>query len=428
MIEKHFIVFLKISLTLFFFKRKKVKSDSLTKITIINTFDHSGGAAKVALTIAKELVKEIDLVLFVKEKRTNEIWVEEITPTVYGTTFELLRRTANKYGWIEFTGFNSLNLLNKKSFVASKFVHIHNIHGEFLSPAIFTSLFKGKNVIWTLHDESFITGHCSCTLGCDRWQNGCGNCPDLSIYPSVKYDNTKNVLKFKKKQITKLQPIVVTPSRWLAERVQDSYPNLNQIKVIPNGVDEDVFYPRNKIEARKILKLPLNKKLILFVAEFSTKNPFKGGHIFRELISDFDFIEYNFVTVGGEIENYYSNHIAYPYIDKEDELALLYAASDVLLYPTQADNLPLVVLESMACGTPVIASKLGGIPEIIIDNSNGFLVCNYRKVSEFKKSLTLFLSLSETEMQRYSMNARETIVSNFTQDKMISEYRKIYQI
>jgi glycosyltransferase involved in cell wall biosynthesis len=404
-----------------------IKNKLKNKIAFVNTYDVGGGAAKIARLLVENLTDSDTNSnrFYVKTKKSIADWVYEIESAPYTFLEEVLRREAVQKGWIEFTGFHSKRLLEDPFFKESSIIHLHNLHGEFFSPILFKSLFKDKKVIWTLHDESFITGHCSCTLGCDRWQIGCGSCPDLTIYPPVQFDNTKEVLHYKKKWITELQPIVVCPSHWLANRVRIAYPDLKNIKVIPNGVDTNVFHPKDKDEVRTLLGLPIEKKIVLFVAEFATQNPFKGGAILREIISDSTFSDVIFVTVGGSDESSFHNHICYPYIHDENELANLYTACDVLLYPTQADNLPLVVLESMACSTPVIASQLGGIPEII-DNSNGVLISDFKSPYAFKKGLSEFLDLNEDEIAYIRKNSLFTIQKGYTLTQMISAYQGLY--
>lgn len=424
-VKRNFI--LALNLYVYFLPKKNQRLKN--QISVINTFDQGGGAAKIAVNLATEIQSKFNAILFVKEKKTKENWVKEITRKEYTFLEEVLRREAQVKGWIEFSGFHGLNLLKDLFFYESKVVHLHNLHGEFLSPAIFKSLFNNKKVIWTLHDESFITGHCSCTLGCERWKRGCGQCPDLNIYPKVNFDNTHKVLKYKKKWITDLQPIIVTPSHWLEKRVRIAYPELKHVQVIPNGIDTSIFQPLDNKVARARLKLPLNnKKIVLFVAEFATNNPFKGGYILRDLISDVDFKDVLFITVGGQHETNFSNHISFPYITNELNLVELYSSADVLLYPTQADNLPLVVLESMACGTPVIASNLGGIPEIIQHGDNGFLIDNYKDVSEFRKVLRKVLKLERVQLEQISSTASLTIKTQFSLEQMVQSYLNLYSL
>ena len=422
-ITRNFIFFLNFLRFLLRF-RKSVKKTK--QISIINTFDLGGGAAKIARDLAENFRESNSLRFYVKTKKSKEDWVFEIQSTPFTFLEEVLRREAVKKGWIEFTGFHAKRLLEDPFFKESSIVHLHNLHGEFFSPILFKTLFQDKKLIWTLHDESFITGHCSCTLGCNRWQTGCGACPDLTIFPSIQFDNTKDVLHYKKKWITELQPIVVCPSRWLANRVRIAYPDLKNIKVIPNGVNTDVFHPKDKGNVRALLGFPIEKKMVLFVAEFATQNPFKGGAILREIIFDSIFSDVIFVTVGGSHESTYLNHICYPYIEDENELANLYAACDVLLYPTQADNLPLVVLESMACGTPVISSKIGGIPEIISHQHDGFLVEEYDIYTNFKKILIEFICMDEKEIFLIRKNARKKIIENFSLTSMLTQYQLLY--
>ena len=404
----------------------KFKTLTTNNVVVVNTYDFGGGAAKIARQLAYFLNDTHSIRFYVKTKKTNEEWIHKIQSKQYTFLEEVLRRESEKKGWIEFTGFHALGLMNDPFFVSSSIIHLHNLHGEFFSPVLFKSLFQGKKVIWTLHDESFITGHCSCTLGCDQWQKGCGSCPDLTIYPPVNFDNTKEVLLYKKKWITQLKPIIVCPSHWLADRVRLAYPELKNIEVIPNGIDIDVFHPRDKVKIRKNLDFPVDKQIVLFVAEFSTQNPFKGGSILREIITDTSFSDVFFVTVGGSQKIDMINHISYPYISNETELSILYAACDVLLYPTQADNLPLVVLESMACGTLVIASSLGGVSEIISDSVDGFLVENFKSEISFKQKLFHVLEMSEKDRCFMGIKARNKIVEHFSLSKMLNRYKRIY--
>jgi glycosyltransferase involved in cell wall biosynthesis len=425
-ISKNFMFFLMFHrlACLFFIKNKPINKKL---ISVINTFDVGGGAAKIANQISLTSNKDYISRFFVKSKKSEGNSIFEIPEKKYSLIEELLRREAMKKGWIEFSGFHGLNLLNDSFFNSSYIVHLNNLHGEFISPSIFKILFKGKKVIWTLHDESLITGHCSCTLGCVLWKIGCGDCPDLSIFPKINYDNTKNVLKYKKKWISELQPIIVCPSNWLAERVRIAYRDLKSIKVIPNGVDLDVFYPRDKEKSRLHLNLPLEKKIVLFVAEFATLNPFKGGEILRDIIKDPTYSDLIFVTVGGQHETDFENHISYPYIKDEFELSLLYSSCDILLYPTQADNFPLVVLESMACGTPVIASNIGGIPEIIKNNHDGFLISDYTLGIGFKTILNNILKENSEYLRKISENSVLKIKKNFTLQIMLEKYNSLYE-
>ncbi len=422
LIRKNFIFFL----SYYTYFKKTYKKNKKQQISVINTFDSGGGAANIARELSREVQKFFTLKMFVKNKLSKEIWISEIEKRKYSFLEEVLRREALEKGWIEFSGFHALSLINSEFFNDSSIVHIHNLHGDFFSPALFSNLLQGKKVFWTLHDESLLTGHCSCTLGCTRWTNGCGNCPDLSIYPAVKFDNTSSVSKYKRKWLLKLNPTIICPSEWLAKRFKIVYPTLKNIKVIPNGVDTSLYYPHDKKSAREKFNLPIEKQLVLFVAEFATANPFKGGEIVRKLISDQSLHNLVFITIGGGQEENLNNHISFPYINCEKELSQLYAACDVLLYPTQADNFPLVILESMACGTPVIASEIGGIPEIIINEGLGFLIQNHQESNAFKSALIDFFKLPEVKRSELTKNVRKEVEKKYNFNLMVQKYLQLY--
>ena len=132
------------------------------------------------------------------------------------------------------------------------------------------------------------------------------------------------------------------------------------------------------------------------------------------------------VTIGGETVKQSIHHIPFGYIDDERKMADLYAVSDVMIYPTRADNLPLVVLEAMSCGLPVIASNLGGISEIIKHGKNGYLVDDYFAKEAFQDFITVFKDFPVEQKRFIAENARRTIEESFSIVQMTEAYDKIY--
>lgn len=408
-----------------FFSRKGMQKKS---ISIINTHDQGGGAAKVAFHIMKNSTLSDQMNLFVSYKKTENNKVVALKQLPRSRFQNWLEEMERLQGWLDLSRIAPLQLIRNRHFQQSDIVHLHNLHGSYFSYAIVPALVRKKKVIWTLHDEQLLTGHCSCTLGCDKWKSGCGNCPHLETYPAVKIDNTKRLFEAKKNWLKKINPVIVCPSNWLSDRVKIAYPFLQHIKVIPNGVDVEVFKPLDKKVIRKKLGLPVDAFLILFAAELSTLNPFKGGEIIDQLITEGLGKSTFMITIGGETEKQTESHIPFGYISDEYEMASLYAASDLMLYPTRADNLPLVVLEAMSCGLPVIASSLGGIPEIIQDKENGFLVQSYHNSNGFREAIGMYQNLSVTEKEIVSGKARTTIQKNYSSIKMINAYDELYAV
>jgi len=400
----------------------------LNTIITINTHDQSGGASKIAFQLANFTRDYFPSYLFVGTKKRSAPWIHEIPKMKEDELTSVLYHHEKKGGWLDFSKLGALQLRKNKLFRDARILHFHNLHGYYFSYALLPVLGKGKRVIWTLHDDHILTGHCSFTMQCDRWKIGCGNCPSLEVYPAIQSDNTKQLLYWKKKWINQLNPIIVSPSQWLAERVKLSYPNLTDIRVINNGIDTDIFVPGDKNQLRDELHLAKDKFLVLFVAEFSTDNPFKGGEIVREVIRKTTNESICFITIGAEHKSVHPHHLEFPYISDERELAKLYAACDVLFYPTNADNFPLVVLEAMGCGLPVIASAIAGIPEIIQDNDNGFLVEGYSGVTKYQDKLDYVYGLKKSEkLIQISQRARQTVEDQFSLKQMLDNYLSLYQ-
>ena len=378
-------------------------------ILTVNTHDQSGGASKIAYQLASYCRTFFTYYFFTGIKKRNEDWIYEIPKMKDNALTSVLNDQERKGDWLDMSKLGALQLRKNKLFQEASVIHFHNLHGYYFSYALLPVLGKGKKVVWTLHDDHILTGHCSFTMKCERWKIGCGNCPSLEVYPSLKNDNTKSLLEWKKKWINQLNPIIISPSQWLADRVKMSYPSLSDVRVINNGVDIAVFVPRDKKSLREELNLPEDKFLVLFVAEFSTDNPFKGGEIVREVISRNSEEAICFITIGSEKKSVSSNHIEFPYISKDSELAKLYAACDVLFYPTNADNFPLVVLEAMSCGLPVIASSIAGIPEIIQDEVNELeaklhLIMEHDRIWNLKVAYSSVLAKVEELEGKYSCN------------------------
>ena len=262
-------------------------------------------------------------------------------------------------------------------------IHCHNLHSGYFDLRALPWMSRAAPVVLTLHDAWLLSGHCAHSFSCERWKNGCGTCPDLGIYPALHKDGTAANWKRKRHIFERSHLYVAAPSQWMMERVDQSIlaPAIRGARVIPNGVDLDVFHPQDKRNARGALEIPLSAKVLCFVAESPRGNQFKD---WRTQAAALDLlaargsgIDLVFLAVGehgtapriGPIEVRCA-----PYTTNPRQLALYYQASDVYVHAARAETFGLVVAEAMACATPVVASRVGGIPEIIRDEETGFLV------------------------------------------------------
>jgi glycosyltransferase involved in cell wall biosynthesis len=262
-------------------------------------------------------------------------------------------------------------------------LHLHNLHGGYFDLRELPRLTAQIPCVITLHDEWMYTGHCASTLGCSRWQRGCGQCPDLTIPPAIPLDATSYNLHRKKQIYEQTELYVATPSQWLMNRALNSIFRraVREWKVIPNGIDLSVFRPTSKSAARRELGLPHNAWISLFVGFNLGSNKFKDYETIRQAITQAGIrgngYTHYLVCVGeaGEEQRHGSALIHFVnYQKNRNKLARYYQAADVYLHASHADNFPTAILEAMGCGTPVIATDVGGIAEQLEDGRTGLLV------------------------------------------------------
>ncbi|MBQ7352541.1 MAG: glycosyltransferase [Clostridia bacterium] len=260
------------------------------------------------------------------------------------------------------------NLIKRLTELNVDVLHLHNLHGWYLNVPMLFEYIKSNNVkvIWTLHDCWGFTAQCSHFEyeGCQKWKTGCYECPRYKIYPYTYVDKTKKMWKLKKEWFAGINDLtIVTPSKWLADNVKQSFLKDYPVKVINNGIDLDVFKPTES-DFRKNYSLE-NKKIVLGVASNWTKR--KGLDVFVKL-SQCLTSDYQIVLVGTNDnvdKQLPSNIISIHRTNNQRELAEIYTACDVYANPTREEVLGLVNIESLACGTPVVTFNAGGSPECV---------------------------------------------------------------
>ena len=257
-------------------------------------------------------------------------------------------------------------------------IHLHNLHGFYVNlPLLFHFLAEADlPVVWTLHDCWAMTGHCAyfSYVGCEKWRTGCGGCPQLSAYPkSWGADQSRRNYRQKQALFTSVKNMtLVTPSRWLAELVKQSYLGCYPVEAIPNGIDLSVFRPTGG-NIRQAYGIG-GKKLVLAVANvWSQRKGFLDMVRLSELL---DPAVYQVVMVGlteSQLTQVPAQILPILRTSSVEELVQLYSAADVFVNPTYEDNYPTVNIEALACGTPVVTYNTGGSPEIL-DETCGLVV------------------------------------------------------
>jgi glycosyltransferase involved in cell wall biosynthesis len=254
-------------------------------------------------------------------------------------------------------------------------VHCFNLHGGYFDLRILPALSRRCPVILDLRDAWLLSGHCSHSLGCERWKSGCGQCPDLNLYPPIRRDATAYNWRRKQRIFARSRLHVASPSEWMMRKVRESMlgAHAQDMRVVPTGVDLGVFNPGDKTRRRLELDIPLDAKVLLFVAYAVRRNYWKD---FQMLASAFRLVRERMgqklllVGVGDEPEPTGREDAGVRFIPHQKnavEVAKYYQAADVYVHAAVVDTFPRSVVEALACGTPVIGTCVGGIPEQIRD-------------------------------------------------------------
>lgn len=287
--------------------------------------------------------------------------------------------------------------------------------------------------IWTLHDAWAFTGGCHYFQDCERYFDGCGKCPQIGSRRSA--DISRFVCRLKKNGVKRHDPVIVAPSQWLAECARNSSVLHNcRIEIIPNGIDTEIFRPIDKYMARQLLRLPMDKKIVLYGAMGGQRNPLKGYEIFESSlhhlaamvitgeIAVVSFGDQASGTVADDIAGFQSIHIGV--LKDELTLALLYSAADLFVLPSLQDNLPNTVMESLACGTPVVCFRSGGVIDMVEHDQNGFIAENFSPV-ELAHGIATVLG-SEEYRKTLAGNATATVCKKFDINIVAARYIELY--
>lgn len=252
---------------------------------------------------------------------------------------------------------------------APDLIHLHNLHGAYLHlPLLFRYLGKaGIPVVWTLHDCWPFTGHCAYfdASGCGKWQSRCSHCPSLKQYPvCMGLDGSARNHRMKKKYLSKPENMIfVVPCGWLEGYLKKSHLGHYPCRIINNGVNLNAFRPADT-DLRQRYGLE-DKKIVLSVA--SDWDERKGLPYLTEAAKRLGS-GYCFVLIGLDdlqVRELPDGMLGLSKTANVEELAAWYTAADCFANPTLEDNMPMVNLEALACGTPVVVFATGGCPEAV---------------------------------------------------------------
>jgi Glycosyltransferase len=405
------------------------------KILIVNTSDTQGGAARAAYRLHRALLVEgMGSQMLVQSKSSDDF-------TVIGASTKLTKllatcrslldalpvlmyknRTQTLFSpsWLPFSGMvKKINDLNPDV------VHLHWICGGMLR---IEDIAKIKApIVWSLHDMWAFTGG-------DHYDEGAGNYLALCGYCKVLGSDKANDISrwfFKRKQKTyakKSNMTIVGLSSWLNDCSKSS--TLLKVKAhinLPNPIDTSIYLPLDKAAARDLLRLPQDKKLVLFGGMAATSDPRKGYKELSDALGLLKFDDIELVVFGGsspkvaESFNFKTHYLGQLYDDMT--LRVLYSAADVMVVPSIQENLSNAIMESLACATPVVAFDVGGNGDMVKHKENGYLA---RPFDTNDLAMGIEWILNAPNYNVLSASARNKVVREFDSRVVAKRYIKLY--
>jgi glycosyltransferase involved in cell wall biosynthesis len=417
------------------------------KVLLINTSDAGGGAQEIGARLMRELrARGHEATMAVGHRVGDEPGVEVIpnwearNPVARGAAHlahvtgrdwirragEPLRTARVLRGQEDFSFPGTWKLLRRLRASPPDVIHAHNLHGGYFDLRALPELSRIAPLVLTLHDMWLMTGHVAHSFDCERWRTGCGNCPYLDAYAPVPRDRTAWNWQRKRALYSESRLHVATPSEWLHTRVGDSMltAGLEESRVIPNGVDLDRFSPGDRGEARRRLGLPADARVLLFAANSTRSNEFKDFATLERALERLGS-EVIAVSVGEAGESRRIGSAELRMVEPQSDLTPWYRAADLYVHPARADTFPTTVLEALASGLPVVASAVGGIPELVMEGETGHLV----PVGDAQAMAGAIDSLLTDPERRSAMAAaaRADAVERFDARRMVNAYVDWYE-
>jgi glycosyltransferase involved in cell wall biosynthesis len=415
------------------------------RILHLNTFDTTGGAARATYHLHRGLLQlGHDSTLLVAHRRSDEPTVMAFSPPSDWTS-RLRRRLRGRQISQNFSRYRNTRPAGYEKFTddrtpygsavarqlpACDVINLHWIADFVDLPGFFSYVPPQIPIFWRLSDMNAFTGGCHYDHGCGKYMTGCGTCPQIgSADPD---DLSRQIWQRKQAVFGRLEAgrlHIVALNRWMAENVRHN-PLLGKfpVTIVPNGVDTDVFAPRDRRLSRDVLRIPQDRRVVLFAGAEGPINIRKGFALLTRALSELCAVDdLLLVSVGGGATRSRSDerYLHLGHIDNDRLLSMVYSAADLYVIPSLQDNQPNTVLEAMACGTPVVGFGVGGISEMVKPQITGLLAA----AGDVAALRSAILELLRSSDKRSAMSAacRCVVMEEYTRELQVRRYADLYR-
>lgn len=426
-----------------------MKTNSEIKVLFVNERDCGGGAARAAYSILKSVRDLVVSCRMLVQRKTlpdndiipisafvpnNKFWkildyiALKLKNKIQHARWRPYKYTQDKSYKSDMRGRNLFGALKKLDYDV---LHLHWINNRFIK---LSDLPKNKPIVWTLHDSWPFCGVCHYFFDCNGFKKQCGSCPELG---SIKSDDLSHQCWLQKAKAYKGKNLhIVAPSRWLAECAKQSslFSNVD-VRVIPNSINANIFRPYRDDESgklpEKIKEKRYEKPIVLYGAVNAATDKIKG---FSNLLSALQILKQQGkdlfeLLVFGANEGDLSIDVGVDvtflgFIGNADELVALYNLADVMVVPSLTENLSCTIMESLSCGTPVVAFNIGGNSDMVEHKKNGYLA---KDKDDADLADGIIWCIENSVSAKLSENARQKVLDNFTSDIVGMRYVELYK-
>jgi len=406
------------------------------KIVIVNTFDTEGGAARAAYRLHRALLDEgVESTMLVQSKSSHDETVIEATTKLQKTfvqrrsgldflpvrLYKERAKTPFSPAWLGLR-----NLADTINAMEPDVVHLHWVTGGMLR--IEDILHIKAPIVWSMHDNWLFTGGCHIKWECNLYKNQCGTCPKLNSTHSN--DLSRWVWKRKEKIFARVPNMtVVGLSRWITDTAKESnLLNKHTIVNLPNPINTHIFKPFDKNLSRERWNFPLNKKLVLFGAMSATSDINKGFHELSQALVLIQEENIELVIVGSsrpkDFQDFKFKTHYFGHLNDDTSLITIYSAVDIVILPSLQENLSNTIMESLACGTPVVAFDTGGNSDMIEHKKTGYLAKPF-EIKDLADGIDWLLKTPNYD--DLCRNAREKILREFDGAVVAHKYLDLYR-
>ena len=414
------------------------------KIIHINTNDIAGGAGRAAYRLHSGLrLLGYESCMFVSRRGSNDQAVTAFKPP-RDLLARLRRRLRKQRIKRDFAQYRAPRPDSYERFSDDRTAHgtelmdqlprgdVINLHSiaDFIDyQTFFAQVPQHTPIVWTLHDMYPFTGGCHYDHGCGKYTDSCGACPQLGS--SEPMDLSYRIWRRKRESFEQIEPSrlqIVALNRWMATEVKRStllskFP----VTVIPNSLDIDDFAPRDRSFARAVLGVPQDAGVVLFVAGTVTHRR-KGLNLLVDalgMLKDMSNLFLISLGHGNPSIDVEIPHIHLGLTENDRLLSLVYSAADVYVIPSLQDNLPNTILESLACGTPVVGFNVGGIPDVVRSGVTG-LLAPAEDIAAMSNAIGQLLK-DEAGRLEMAANCRRIAAEEYALRVQASDYVKLYE-